>query len=91
MIEGGSKGWIACHMPFLVNIKQLFERFVAAWLQAHHREVLELHGLQLQVQQRVHLSDEHAIHFDIDRVLVDIATGPIRYVLDTAGEIATEM
>lgn len=90
-MRGAQRVGLLVTLPFLVNIKQLFKRFVAAWLQAHHREVLELHGLQLQVQQRVHLSDEHAIHFDIDRVLVDIATGPIRYVLDTAGEIATEM
>jgi len=72
-------------LPFLVNMNQLFESFVAAWLQAHHREVLEPYGLQLKVQERVTLSKEkeHAVHFDIDLVLVDIATGATRYVLDT--------
>lgn len=70
-------------LPFLVNMNQLFEGFVDAWHQAHHCEVLEPHGLQLKVQERVHLSHEHAIHFDIDLVLVDSTTGATRYVLDT--------
>jgi len=70
-------------LPFLVNMNQLFESFVATWLQTHRREVLEPHGLQLKVQERVHLSEEHAIHFDIDLVLVDSTTGATRYVLDT--------
>jgi 5-methylcytosine-specific restriction enzyme subunit McrC len=70
-------------LPFLVNMNKLFESFVAAWLQAHHREVLTPRDLQLKVQERVHLSTEHAIHFDIDLVLADIASGNTRYVLDT--------
>ncbi|WP_008314236.1 McrC family protein [Leptolyngbya sp. PCC 6406] len=78
-LQQGNQGML----PFLVNMNQLFESCVAAWLQAHHSEVLELHGLQLKVQERVHLSHEHAIYFDIDLVLIDIAAGAVRYVLDT--------
>lgn len=70
-------------LPFLVNMNKLFESFVAAWLQAHHLEVLAPLGLQLQVQEKVRLSNEHTIYFDIDLVLVDIASGDTRYVLDT--------
>ena len=70
-------------LPFLVNMNQLFESCVAAWLQTHHTTVLEPRNLQLKVQERVHLSHQHTLYFDIDLVLVDISTGAVRYVLDT--------
>ncbi|MEP1080350.1 McrC family protein [Leptolyngbya sp. PL-A3] len=70
-------------LPFLVDMNRLFESFVAAWLHEHRHEVLEPHGLKLKVQEKVQLSDNHALHFNIDLVLADIATGMTRYVLDT--------
>ncbi len=74
-------------LPFLVNMDQLFEKFVALWLQAHQCEVLEPRGLRLKIQERVHLSNQHSFHFDIDLVLVDIETGATRYILDTKHKV----
>lgn len=70
-------------LPFLVDMNLLFEKFVAAWLRVHQQEVLEPHGLHLKVQEKVRLSDNHPLHFNIDLVLTDKATGETRYVLDT--------
>jgi 5-methylcytosine-specific restriction enzyme subunit McrC len=70
-------------IPFLVDMNTLFEEFVAAWLKAHSCELLEPHGLRLKAQEKVTLSNHHALHFRIDLVLEDIATGTTRYVLDT--------
>jgi len=70
-------------LPFLVNMNQLFERFVAAWLQVHQHQVLAPKGLQLEIQKKVYLSEDHFLHFTIDLVLVDIATKATRYILDT--------
>jgi 5-methylcytosine-specific restriction enzyme subunit McrC len=72
------------HMiPFLVDMNSLFEEFIAAWLKTHSQKLLEPHGLCLKAQEKVILSDHHSLHFRIDLVLEDIATGTTRYVLDT--------
>jgi 5-methylcytosine-specific restriction enzyme subunit McrC len=67
-------------LPFLVDMNQLFESFVAEWLKAHHQD-LQARGLKLKAQETVRLSD--SLSFRIDLVLVDIATDETRYVLDT--------
>lgn len=67
-------------LPFLVNMNQLFESFVAAWLKAYSRP-LQDHGLTVAVQETVRLSD--SLNFQIDLILSDITTGKARYVLDT--------
>jgi len=69
-----------CMLPFLVNMNQLFESFVAAWLKAHSH-LLQSHALKVTAQETVRLSD--SLKFQIDLVLSDTATGRTRYVLDT--------
>lgn len=67
-------------LPFLVNMNQLFESFVAAWLKAHSY-LLQERGLAVAAQETVRLSD--SLNFQIDLVLSDTTTGKTRYVLDT--------
>lgn len=67
-------------LPFLVNMNQLFESFVAAWLKAHSHRLLD-HGLKVTAQETARLSD--SLKFQIDLVLSDAITGVTRYVLDT--------
>ncbi len=67
-------------LPFLVNMNQLFESFVAAWLKAHS-QLLQNRGLRVTTQETVRLSD--SLNFQIDLVLSDTTTGETRYVLDT--------
>ena len=62
-------------LPFLVNMSQLYERFVAAWLKEHLPP-----QWQLKMQERVNL---HKSHFEIDLVLSDRHTGQTLCVLDT--------
>ncbi len=64
--------------PFLVNMHQLYERFVAAWLRQH----LPAH-LTLKTQEPLYLDDAGNYHFNIDLVLSDLNTGETRYILDT--------
>lgn len=65
-------------LPFLVDMARLYEKFVAAWLQAHLPA-----GLSLKVQEKVNLGQNQRLHFEIDLVLYDTATGAVRAVLDT--------
>ena len=67
-------------LPFLVNMNQLFEKFVAEWLKAKRSE-LKAHNLQVKEQATVKLSD--TLNFYIDLVLEDVTTGTVRCVLDT--------
>lgn len=62
-------------LPFLVDMAQLFESFVAEWLRAHCPP-----HLKLRVQAPVNNPDVKAV---VDVVLVDADTGQVRYVLDT--------
>jgi len=62
--------------PFVVNMAQLYEQFVAAWLQTHLPS-----NWQLQIQERHPLSEQ--LHFAIDLVLYDRAEGKAVAVLDT--------
>ena len=53
-------------IPFLVNMAQLYERFVAIWLQANLPT-----GWTLQVQEQVAVGQDEALRFNIDLVLYD--------------------
>ncbi len=52
--------------PFLVNMAQLYERFVAAWLQNNLPA-----NWSLQVQEQVTVGQAEALRFNIDLVLYD--------------------
>jgi 5-methylcytosine-specific restriction enzyme subunit McrC len=65
-------------MPFLVNMARLFELFVAEWLKAHLPE-----HLTVKMQERVDISPDGSLHFDIDLVLYDAVSGQAICVLDT--------
>lgn len=65
-------------LPFLVNMGRLFELFVAEWLKAHLPSQFEV-----RYQERVQIGGSHELHFDIDMVLRDRATGTPLAVLDT--------
>lgn len=63
--------------PFLIDMAQLFEAFVAAWLQQHIPP-----GLWVEVQERGSYDPEGEINYRIDLVLYDDAAHP-QAVLDT--------
>lgn len=78
--QSGPTGKAGDHtmLPFLVNMAQLFERFVAEWLKVNlPRELF------LKAQDRYDIDEDGRHHFSIDLVIYDAATGRARYVLDT--------
>ena len=77
-------------LPFLVNMSQLYERFVAEWLKAHQKTGLLRLALDIQSQERIYLGQGKALYFDIDLVLYDMTTGIARYVLDTKYKAASK-
>ncbi|HEY9892630.1 MAG TPA: restriction endonuclease, partial [Candidatus Sericytochromatia bacterium] len=63
-------------LPFLIDMANLYEQFVAEWLKANTPK-----GLFVNQQHRV-THDQN--YFDrIDLLLCDIETGKVQYVLDT--------
>ncbi len=64
-------------IPFLVDMPQLFERFVHRWLAAHLPA-----GWQLNAQERVDVRADGGLHFNIDLVL-RAPDGRVTCVLDT--------
>jgi 5-methylcytosine-specific restriction enzyme subunit McrC len=64
-------------IPFLVDMAQLYERFVAAWLRRNLPD-----GWQLQVQEQVIVGPDEALRFNIDLVLYD-KQGQPQLVLDS--------
>lgn len=76
-------------LPFLVDMARLYERFVAEWLKSHRETVLVPHGLDIKSQERLYLSVEKNVYFDLDLVLQDLATGVAKYVLDTKYKVPT--
>jgi 5-methylcytosine-specific restriction enzyme subunit McrC len=77
-------------LPFLVNMSQLYERFVAEWLKAHQKTALLMQALDIQSQERIYLGQGKTLYFDIDLVLYDMTTGIARYVLDTKYKAASK-
>jgi len=65
-------------LPFLVNMAQLYELFVARWLDAN----LPGH-LDLQIKERIEIGEGNTFKFEIDLVLKDRTTGETLCVLDT--------
>lgn len=63
-------------LPFLVNMAQLYERFVAAWLKKHTPR-----KYQVDAQETMQLGG--GIRFQIDLVIRDVENGQVRCVLDT--------
>ncbi|MBM3861133.1 MAG: restriction endonuclease [Verrucomicrobia bacterium] len=66
--------------PFLVDMAQLYEKFVAAWLAQPGR--LPEH-VDVRAQERIHYGPDAAAHFRIDLTLYDVAAGRPLCVLDT--------
>ena len=65
-------------IPFVVNMPNLYEMFVAEWLKMHLPEKYELIA-----QERVNIGDNDMLYFIIDLVIYDKNTGETLYVLDT--------
>jgi 5-methylcytosine-specific restriction enzyme subunit McrC len=65
-------------IPFLIDMDRLFELFVAEWLNHNLPE-----GWSIKMQERVYISSEDRLYFQVDLVLVDNRTGAVRCVLDT--------
>ncbi|MGH0038290.1 MAG: McrC family protein [Myxococcota bacterium] len=63
---------------FLLDMPQLFERFVARWLESRIGP-----GRRVRAQRRVHLDSDRRYHFDIDLVIEDRITGQCLAVADT--------
>ena len=76
-------------LPFLVNMAQLYESFVAEWLKIHKDTILISQKLNLQYQERVYLDKDNQLYFDIDLVLYNLFTGKARYVLDTKYKVVS--
>jgi len=64
-------------IPFVLNMPNLFESFVAKWLQIHLPE-----DLRMKTQYTVELG-ESGIVLRIDLVLIDVASNEVIAVLDT--------
>ncbi len=62
-------------LPFLVNMAELFEKFVAEWLKMNLG-----HRFKLKIQKKVDLK---TCKFYIDLLIKDIMTKKVLYVLDT--------
>ncbi|NET53194.1 MAG: restriction endonuclease, partial [Merismopedia sp. SIO2A8] len=77
-------------LPFLVNMSQLYERFVAVWLKVHLETTLNKQALDIQSQERVYLGQTEGLYFDIDLVIYDTRTGIAKYVLDTKYKTADQ-
>lgn len=65
-------------IPFLVDMARLYELFVAEWLRLHLPK-----RLRLRAQHKVTLDDASGLHFAIDLLIEEAATGRVLCVLDT--------
>lgn len=70
-------------VPFVVRMDQLFEKFVAEWLQRHLPA-----GLEVDIQEHVPLSGHGQVSFRIDVVLYRSDTRTALAVLDTKYKVA---
>ena len=65
-------------IPFLVDMAQLYELFVAEWLKAHLRS-----DFAVKSHEKVVIGKEGRIKFDIDLVVYDRDSQKALFVLDT--------
>jgi 5-methylcytosine-specific restriction enzyme subunit McrC len=63
-------------LPFLVNMAQLYEKFVAQWLKTHLPAYLKL-----KIHEEIRINED--LKFNIDLVIYDQETGKSCYILDT--------
>jgi len=68
-------------LPFMVDMARLFELFVAEWLKVHLPD-----GWSVEAQERVHLTSNKSLYFDMDLVLS--GPGGVMCVLDTKYKVA---
>lgn len=64
-------------LPFLIDMADLYERFVAEWLKAHLPD-----GIGIKTTHEEY-SDNRQLRFELDILLYDIVTGTTRCILDT--------
>ncbi|MBB6451047.1 5-methylcytosine-specific restriction enzyme subunit McrC [Geomicrobium halophilum] len=64
--------------PFIVNMAQLFESFVAEWLKLHLPK-----NYELKTQENVKLGQDGAVRFAIDLVIYDRELDRVKCVVDT--------
>lgn len=69
-------------LPFLINMAQLYEKFVAEWLRQWQRQ-RQPQRWQFRDHQRFTWDEKNGYRSDIDLVLVDGETGETVCVLDT--------
>lgn len=65
-------------IPFMVNVANLYELFVAEWLRIHLPK-----SLKIKKQEHVSIGKSEDLYFKIDIVLFDDKTNSPIYVLDT--------
>src|SRR5437868_1316704 len=65
-------------LPFLIDMNELFEQFVAEWLCVNVPK-----GYSLQIQSRFVIGGNYNLQFVIDLVLTDVEAGKVVCVLDT--------
>ena len=65
-------------LPFVINMNDLFQQFVAEWLRVNMPE-----GYSLEAQSRFVIGDTYNIPFVIDLVLTRVDSGNVVCVLDT--------
>lgn len=71
--------------PFLVDMAQLYEMFVAEWLRAHAP-----HNWRIESQVRLPFGIEHQRHFRPDIVVRDVESDRVLFVLDTKYKVTEQ-
>ncbi|MBW7882763.1 MAG: restriction endonuclease [Caldilineaceae bacterium] len=65
-------------LPFLVDMPRLYERYVAEWLKRKLGD-----QFAVKAQERYAIDPGANLHFDIDLVVEERASGQVRWVMDT--------
>lgn len=65
-------------LPFLVDMARLYELFVAEWLKENLPD-----NLGIKAQEKVDITKDGSLYFNVDIVLYDNNTGNVRCVIDT--------